>query len=102
MMYQREVLDWAEAKGLLEPENALKQFAKMVSEVGELGDAIIKDDKPNIVDSIGDVLVTLIVLTEQLGYNPEACLSVAYHEIKDRKGKTVNGTFIKDEDGKVV
>jgi len=31
------------------------------------------------------------------GFTPEQCLKAAYNEIKDRKGVTVNGTFIKDE-----
>ena len=92
------VLDWAEEKGLLKPENVLKQFAKSVSELGELGDAIIKDEQAKVVDSIGDVQVCLIILTEQLGYNYDACLQIAYDVIKKRKGVTKDGTFIKEED----
>ena len=68
----------------------------MVSEVGELCDAIIKDDKNGQIDGIGDVLVTLIILANQLGYDVEDCLEVAYNEIKNRKGETINGTFIKE------
>jgi NTP pyrophosphatase (non-canonical NTP hydrolase) len=72
------------------------QMGKMVSEVGELCDAIIKDDKNGQIDGIGDVLVTLIILSNQLGYDIEDCLEVAYNEIKNRKGETINGTFIKE------
>jgi len=71
-------------------------MGKMVSEVGELCDAIIKDDKNGQIDGIGDVLVTLIILSHQLGYDVEDCLMVAYNEIKNRKGETINGTFIKE------
>jgi len=71
-------------------------MGKMVSEVGELCDAIIKDDKNGQIDGIGDVLVTLIILANQLGYDVEDCLMVAYNEIKNRKGETINGTFIKE------
>lgn len=68
----------------------------MVSEVGELCDAIIKEDKNGQIDGIGDVLVTIIILSNQLGYDIEDCLEVAYNEIKNRKGETINGTFIKE------
>ena len=93
---QVKVLEWADNKGLLKPENALKQFAKFISEAGELGDAIIKNDKPEQVDAIGDVLVTVIILADQLGYNLDACLETAYNVIKNRTGRNFNGTFIKD------
>jgi NTP pyrophosphatase (non-canonical NTP hydrolase) len=96
MINKNEVLNWANERGLLKPENKLMQMGKMVSEVGELCDAIIKDDKNGQIDGIGDVLVTLIILANQLGYDVEDCLEVAYTEIKNRKGETINGTFIKE------
>ena len=96
MINKNEVLNWANERGLLKPENKLMQMGKMVSEVGELCDAIIKDDKNGQIDGIGDVLVTLIILANQLGYDIEDCLEVAYNEIKNRKGKNINGTFIKE------
>lgn len=93
---RENVINWAKDKNLLKPENHLKQFAKMVSEVGELGDALIKEDNPEIIDAIGDVQVCLIILCEQLGLNPTQCLESAWNVIKDRKGRNLNGTFIKD------
>ena len=96
MKNKKEVLHWANERGLLNPENKFMQMGKMVSEVGELCDAIIKDDKNGQIDGIGDVLVTLIILANQLGYDIEDCLEVAYTEIKNRKGETINGTFIKE------
>ena len=96
MINKNEVLNWANERGLLKPENKLMQMGKMVSEVGELCDAIIKDDKNGQIDGIGYVLVTLIILANQLGYDVEDCLEVAYNEIKNRKGETINGTFIKE------
>ena len=96
MINKNEVLNWANERGLLKPEIKLMQMGKMVSEVGELCDAIIKDDKNGQIDGIGDVLVTLIILANQLGYDVEDCLEVAYNEIKNRKGETINGTFIKE------
>ena len=49
-------------------------------------------------DAIGDTLVTIIVLAHQLDLDVTECLSIAYEEIKNRKGKMVNGTFVKEED----
>lgn len=92
-----QVLEWAEQRGLLKKENANKQFIKFIEEAGELARGVIKQDKELTIDSIGDVLVTLIILSEQLGYDPVKCLQVAYNEISNRKGKTVDGVFIKSE-----
>ena len=96
MKYKEEVIKWAADKDLLKPENAFKQYIKTVSEVGELGDALIKQDALGIIDGLGDVLVTLIILSEQLSLDLEDCLESAYNEIKNRSGVTKNGTFIKN------
>lgn len=92
-----KIYEWADQRGLIKPDNHKNQALKMVSEVGELCDAIIKDDQNGIVDGIGDTLVTLIILSEQLNLSLLDCLNEAYKEIKDREGKTVNGTFIKNK-----
>lgn len=92
------VLDWAEEKGLLKPENALAQLAKVVEELGELSGGILKKKEDVIIDSLGDLQVTVILLTEQLGYNYDACLEKAYNVIKDRQGKLIDGVFVKTED----
>jgi len=93
---QKDVLIWAGNKDLLRPSNSKTQALKMVSEVGELCDAIAKYDREEIVDSIGDTLVTIIILANQLGLDEVECLESAYNIIKNRKGKTIGGTFIKD------
>lgn len=93
---QDKVLIWAGERNLLRKENALKQLAKTMSELGELADAIIKNDVDGIVDGLGDVQVTLIILANQLEIDYDWSLESAYDEIKNRKGKTVGGTFIKD------
>lgn len=95
---QANVEDWADAKGLLKKENAPKQFLKVIEEVGELAAAVARDDEGEIIDAMGDTLVTLIILSAQLGYDPVACLDVAYNIISKRTGKTINGVFIKDDE----
>ena len=93
---KNKVLEWAEPKGLLNPEFAPKQFMKLVEEIGELSNAILKDDKSEQIDALGDIQVVLIILAEQLGFDLDTCLQCAYDEIKNRKGKTINGSFIKE------
>ena len=91
------IANWAEEKGLLNPEFAPKQFMKIVEELGELASAIIKDDQDNEIDSVGDLLVTIIILAYQRNISLKYALNVAYNEIKDRKGKMVGGSFVKEE-----
>lgn len=93
----QKVLEWAKERSLIKPENSVKQLAKLTEEVGELAGAILKNRPDEIKDAIGDIQVVLIILTEQLGLNYEECLESAYNVIKNRTGKTVNGTFVKDE-----
>lgn len=93
---QEKVIQWASDKMLLSPDNALAQFAKVISEAGELGDAILKRDKFEQKDALGDLQVTIIILCDQLGFNYDECLQTAWDVISKRTGKTVNGTFIKD------
>jgi len=92
---QNKILDWAIEKNITSPDNAKSQLLKSFEEMGELASALLKNDTEKIKDSIGDVLVTLIILAETQGMNIEQCLQFAWDEIKDRKGVTVNGTFIK-------
>lgn len=91
-----KILQWAKDKNILNPEGYQKQTLKLVSEVGELCDAIAKNNKTDQIDAIGDIQVVLIILSEQLGINYKEALESAYNVIKNRTGKTVNGVFIKD------
>ena len=88
---------WSMEKGLHEG-NVDKQALKMVEETGETVSCLIRDDLEGVMDGIGDVIVTLVVLAQQLDLDVTECLEVAYNEIKDRKGMIIDGTFIKEED----
>lgn len=91
------VLRWAEARGIIQNGNSQTQLLKTMSELGELADAIAKRDKLGIVDGLGDVLVTLIVVADLEGLDLTTCLKAAYEEIKDRKGYlNEKGIFIKE------
>lgn len=93
----KNITQWADDKGILSPENAPQQSMKVMEELGETMGAILKRKKTDeVVDGIGDVFVTVIILSKQLGLDPTMCLESAWNEIKDRKGKTVDGTFIRE------
>lgn len=92
-----KVEQWAKDKDLLKKENSLAQMAKVTEEVGEIASALLKKDEVALIDSIGDTVVTLIILAAQNKLTLEECLEAAWKEIKDRKGKTTEeGTFIKE------
>jgi len=95
-MKKKEILKWAETKGLLKSENSLKQFLKLSEEVGELANAMINNNKLETIDAIGDIVVVLTILSNQLELDIDECTEVAYNVIKNRTGKMVNGSFIKD------
>lgn len=93
------ITQWADDKGILVSDNIPQQTMKIMEELGETAGAILKNKKTDeVMDGIGDIFVTVIILSKQLGLDPAECLEHAWNEIKDRKGKTVNGTFIKQEE----
>jgi hypothetical protein len=140
--YQNLILGWAKERNITGEECIPMQRLKLIEEVGELANAIVKNKKEEQIDAIGDVFVVLTILAEQykekffidLRYENEYenneladllsliiyhehfivfevflelcrrleldildCVSSAWNEIKDRKGKTLNGVFLKNE-----
>ena len=97
-MKDKEILEWAKERGILNPEFVNKQFMKVIEETGELAKSIIKDDKEQQKDDLGDMYITIVILAEQLGHDLDRCIYEAFNTIKNRKGKLVDGSFIKEED----
>lgn len=91
-----EVMEWGRDKHLDDPK---AQLNKVIEEVGEIAHEITRNKygSPELVDAIGDSLVTIIILSDILGRHPIKCLDSAYQEIKNRSGKTENGTFVKEQ-----
>lgn len=105
--------DWAREKGIFQKATPLAQMEKTFEECHELQEAlyhqlngahgytnskgkeVITDEE--IQDAIGDICVTLIIQCEMQGLDIEDCIQSAYDVIKDRKGKMVDGKFIKEE-----
>ena len=95
---QDAIIQWGYARNIVSPKNTPKQFMKVSEELGELAEGINKNNQGQIKDSLGDILVTLIILSKDLDVELLDCLRGAYDVIKDRTGKTVNGVFVKEED----
>ena len=92
-----DIRQWAKDKGIYKSGDARTQFVKLMEEAGELAQAILKNDEPEVIDAIGDMVVVLTNLAELRGYSIEKCIDSAYDVIKSRQGKMVNGTFVKQE-----
>jgi hypothetical protein len=104
----KKVLAWGEEKGITGPEGSatiLTQLSKTQEELTETRDAAIdvlynpssKRFEKEFMDGIGDCTVTLILAAEVMNVDFSECLAVAYNEIANRKGKMIDGTFVKDQ-----
>lgn len=99
----KKVKAWAYDRNLHIPwkdkDGVLQQFKKLYEECNELLEACDPaiNDTAEQKDAIGDIQVVLIVMCEQLGHDYDQCLEDAYKVIKDRKGKMIDGVFVKDE-----
>lgn len=87
---------WAKDKGIYDKGNSHTQYVKLMEEAGELAAALLNNDKAEIVDAIGDMVVVLTNLAELEGIKIEDCVDTAYNVIARRKGKMINGTFVKE------
>ena len=94
------IIQWAEDRNMIKPDRltGLAQLAKVTEELGELSAGINKSDEDKTKDSLGDIMVTLIILAQDLNLDLLDCLNSAYRVIQNRKGKTINGVFVKDSD----
>lgn len=94
----RWITQWAHDRNIIfgtEPED---QLDKAREEMAELERGIQTDDVAEVKDGIGDVIVCLSNIAEQYGLSVEECLNQAWDDIKDRKGRIINGKFVKEAD----
>lgn len=94
---EHKIIDWAEERGIFDKATSTSQHSKTLEEVNELTLALMTNDRPEIKDAIGDICVTLVLQATMQGWTLEECMQSAYDVIKDRKGKMVDGVFVKDE-----
>ncbi len=89
------IREWARNRGIYDEGDSKTQYVKLMEEAGELAQAILKRDTPEIQDAIGDMVVVLTNLAELEDLKIEDCIDSAYDIISKRKGNMVNGTFVK-------
>jgi NTP pyrophosphatase (non-canonical NTP hydrolase) len=87
---------WHRDRNLIDGSTDKDQYMKLIQEAGELSDSLCKGK--DIRDDIGDMMVVLINIMVRNNLTMKECLLVAYYDIKDRKGKMVDGIFIKEGD----
>jgi NTP pyrophosphatase (non-canonical NTP hydrolase) len=92
-----KIIQWAIDRGL-DKVDPSKQAVKLMEEVGELAGGLARDNMDVIKDSLGDIYVVMVILALRLGIDLQEAIDSAYDVIKDRKGKLINGVFIKQED----
>jgi hypothetical protein len=93
------VINWGEARGITENSDAKTQYLKLVEEVGELGGAIARGRRDDMLDACGDIIVVALMIMAIEDTSIDECLGKAWNEIKDRKGfLRPDGVFVKEED----
>lgn len=90
------IAKWHQDRNLIDGSTDKDQYLKLIQEAGELSDNICKGR--DIRDDIGDMMVVLINIMERNKLSMSECLQVAYNDIKDRKGRMVDGVFVKESD----
>jgi NTP pyrophosphatase (non-canonical NTP hydrolase) len=91
------VSQWSRERKIVSNSTAVVQLGKLVSEIGELADNVVKGRC--VKDDIGDCIVVLNTLALMNNTTLEECLAQAYDDIKDRKGYINElGVFIKEGD----
>jgi NTP pyrophosphatase (non-canonical NTP hydrolase) len=96
----KDIVNWSAERGIFAYSTVEKQYEKLQEEMNELKLAIDKRDRTEVKDAVGDCIVVLTNLSHMFGYHLEQCLAHAWTEIKDRKGKMIDGKFVKDKEPK--
>lgn len=90
------IRNWAKARNLIAGSTPQAQTVKLFEEGGEVAGGVARKDLDKIKDGIGDVVVVLVILAAQTGLDFAECVAFAYDQIKDRRGRMVDGVFIKE------
>jgi len=91
-----KIIAWHYDRNLIKGSTDKDQYMKLIQEMGELSDSICKGK--DIRDDCGDIMVVLLNIIERNGLTMEECLETAYNDIKDRKGRMIDGVFVKEAD----
>ena len=94
--YEKLIAQWHHDRNLIDGSTDKDQYMKLIQEAGELSDSLCKGK--DIRDDIGDIMVVLINIMVRNKLTMAECLDQAYDDIKDRKGKMIDGIFVKEGD----
>ena len=94
--WEDRVGGWADARNLIKGSTPAHQLGKLIEEVGELAAGIANKSGDEISDAIGDCNVVLCIIAKQCGLTLSECQEAAWEQIKDRKGRMVDGVFVKE------
>tara|TARA_B100000900_G_C20213418_1_gene566775 strand:+ start:95 stop:397 length:303 start_codon:yes stop_codon:yes gene_type:complete len=94
--YEKLIAQWHHDRNLIDGSTDKDQYMKLIQEAGELSDSLCKGK--DIRDDIGDIMVVLINIMVRNKLTMTECLAQAYDDIKDRKGKMIDGIFVKEGD----
>lgn len=97
-IWSKRIEQWANDRNLIEGSTPCHQLGKLIEEVSELVTAEANKDREEIEDAIGDCAVVLTIIAAMHGLCFDDCLEAAWDQIKDRKGRLVDGQFVKEED----
>jgi len=97
----KKVITWIHERRIHE-HNSKVMMCKAIEEFGEIANALNKNlGKEELKDAIGDTVITLMGIVEQQGLTLKDCIETSYNNIKDRKGKIIDGIFVKESDLKL-
>jgi len=75
------IREWAKERGIFDKGNSVTQYVKLMEVVVELAVALLKNDKYDTKDAIGDIVVVLTNLAALEGMQIENCIDSAYNVI---------------------
>jgi len=94
---EMKVLQWGEARGIVQHSTPAAQAKKTIEELDELLAAIKAGDLAEMADAYGDILVTLVMGCACADLDLVTCFEGAYNEIKDRRGSlNKDGLWVKE------
>ena len=97
--WKERIKQWAADRNLIEGPSPIRQMSKLEEECEELFHALHEEHTDDIKDAIGDIQVVLAVICAQLGLDIDECREIAWEQIKDRKGRMIDGVFVKEAQG---
>ena len=92
-----KIREWAQERGIFDKGDTKTQYVKLMEEAGEVAKALLTNDKAEIKDGIGDMVVVLTNLAHLSGFTIEECIDEAYDVISKRQGDMINGSFVRNE-----